>query len=213
MQLVSINRGAAESIEHGKRQFVTGINKKACSGPVRVYASGLENDAVCDQEHHGGPDQALYVYGSDHYEWWSQELGQTVRPGTFGDNLTISDLPDDMNAGDRLLIGDLLLEATGPRIPCSTLAAQMQDSNFGLTFRRAEKPGYYFRVLNPGAIAEGDEVTLVPDPEASVSMIELFRLYYELSPGADQLRRVLDAPIAERLRARFEGKLAAISEA
>ena len=128
--------------------------------------------------------------------------------GTFGENLTIAGLPPDMKAGDRLLIGDVILEATMPRIPCSTLAAAMNDSNFGLQFRRAERPGYYFRVLNEGSVAPGDSVTLVENPGDCITMLELFRLSYEIKPDAKSLCRALDAPIAERMRARFESKIA-----
>lgn len=211
MKLVSVNRGTAESLKYGKRRFVTGIDKRDCDGPVYIGASGVDGDAVCDAEHHGGPDQALYVYGAAHYEWWSRELGRTLRYGTFGDNLTIDGLPDDMSAGDRLCIGSaLLIEATAPRIPCSTLAAQMQDSNFGLRFKRAEMPGFYFRVIEPGHVAAGDAVESVEGNGAGVSMLDLFRLYYALSPRPDELRRALDAPIAARLRQRFENKLASV---
>jgi len=66
-------------------------------------------------------------------------------------------------------------------------------------------------VLNPGEVREGDSVTFVENPDCDVSMLELFRLYYDLSPTAETLQRVLDAPIAERLRTRFGSKLSAMS--
>ena len=209
MRVVSVNVGHAEEISHGKRAMVTGINKKAADGRVRVGELGLASDAICDTRHHGGADQAVYAYSAEDYAWWSQQLGRDLRYGTFGDNLTISGMPDDMNAGDRLLIGDVVLEATSPRIPCSTLAAQMQDSNFGLAFRRAGKPGFYFRVLNEGDVGRGDSVTYVDNPGANVSMLELFRASYEIRPPAATLRRFIDAPIAARMRDNFEKKLAA----
>lgn len=211
MRLLSVNRGSPESLDHGDGRIESGINKQACSGAVLIGEGGMKDDAICDLEHHGGADQAIYAYDADDYEWWSAQLETGVLPGTFGDNLTIKGLPVDMNAGDRLLIGDLILEATGPRIPCSTLAAQMRDRNFGIKFRRAERPGFYFRVLNPGEVREGDSVTFVENPDCDVSMLELFRLYYDLSPTAETLQRVLDAPIAERLRTRFGSKLSAMS--
>ena len=115
-----------------------------------------------------------------------------------------------MNAGDRLLIGNLILEVTSPRIPCGTLAAKMNDSRFGLQFRQAERPGFYFRVLNEGEVTAGDVVTIVENDQESVSMLELFRLSYEPRPNADQLRQALASPIAARMRARFESRLATV---
>ncbi len=212
MTVVSVNRGSATSIAHGGREFRTGIDKRPCTLRVTVSPAGIEGDTICDLEHHGGADQAIYAYGADHYAWWANELGRDIAPGTFGDNLTVANLPDDLFAGDRLLVGEVELEATGPRIPCSTLAAKMQDSNFGLTFRRAEKPGFYFRVKRGGDIGCGDAVELrQSDSESNVSMLELYRLYYDLSPDPEMLRRAVESPIAERLRKRFGQKLEASS--
>lgn len=209
MHISSVNIGSPTSIEHRSKTFVTGIDKQATSESVFVGVHGLRDDAICDPEHHGGPDQAVYAYSAEDYRWWSDTLARELRPGTFGDNLTIDGLPSDMNVGDRLLVGDVVLESTSPRIPCSTLAAQMQDSNFGLAFRRAERPGIYLRVLNEGEIRAGDSVTFVPNPDGGVSMLELYRVAFATSPTAADLQRMLGAPLAERMRDKLEGMLAA----
>lgn len=185
----------------------SGIGKQPRSGPQAVSAAGLQGDHVADQQHHGGPDQAIYAYSLDDYRWWEQQLATTVLPGSFGDNLTIEGMPTDMNVGDRLLIGEVVLEATAPRIPCATLSKHMQDSGFALRFRRAERPGIYFRVLNEGSISAGDEVIFVADAEASVSISDLVRAYYDLSPDRNELLRLLEAPIAARFRGKFTAKL------
>ena len=209
MRVVSVNVGRPETIRHGAREFVTGINKHPAYRTIHVTEQGIEFDVICDEVHHGGPDQAVYAYGAGDYEWWSNQLGRDIPFGTFGDNLTIEGLPSDFNTGDRLLIGDVILEATAPRIPCGTLAAKMQDSGFGMQFRRAERPGFYFRVLNEGDIAVGDTATLVEDSTDSISMLEQFRLSYEINPSVRDLQRALDAPIAERMRSKFEARLSA----
>ena len=46
------------------------------------------------------------------------ELGCEIAPGTFGENLTISDLETaGLAIGDRLHIGDVVLEVTAPAHP------------------------------------------------------------------------------------------------
>jgi MOSC domain-containing protein YiiM len=155
----------------------------------------------------------VYAYSKDDYDWWSTELDRELAPGTFGDNLTIEGLPSDMNVGDRLLIGDVLLEATAPRIPCSTLAAQMQDSGFGMAFRNAERPGIYFRVLNEGEVSAGDAVTYIENPAPVVSILDLYRLAYDLRPDPATMERYLEAPLADRVRASIEEKLASARRA
>jgi MOSC domain-containing protein YiiM len=119
-------------------------------------------------------------------------------------------LPSDMNIGDRLLIGEVVLEATAPRIPCSTFAARMQDSQFGLAFRKAERPGIYFRVLNGGEVAVGHAVTFVANYSSDVSILDLFRFNYALQHDTEKLRRFLEAPLAVRFRAKVEAKLASL---
>lgn len=207
MRVTSVNVGREETIDHGNRTFATGIRKRPVAGAIYVGSDAIAGDTISDKKHHGGADQVVYAYSQDDYEWWSAQLGKKLVPGTFGDNLTIEGLPTDMNIGDRLLIGDVLLEATAPRIPCNTLAAQMQDSGFGMAFRKAERPGIYFRVLNEGEVSAGDAVTFIENPAPVVSILELYRLAYDLRPDPADLERYLEAPLAERMRASIEEKL------
>jgi len=200
MQLVSVNVGQVTSIVHGKKAIRTGICKMPVQGPVRVGELGIQDDVIVDMQEHGGADQAIYAYSSDDYDWWREETNREYVPGTFGENLTIRGMPSDMIIGDRLLIGEVVFEATAPRIPCSTLATRMQDTGFGLAFRKAERPGIYFRVLNAGLISAGDAVTYIASEASSVSVLELFRSHYALRHDAVQLQRFLDVPIAVRFR-------------
>jgi MOSC domain-containing protein YiiM len=212
MRVTSVNVGREETIDHGNRAFTTGIRKRSAGGPVFVGSDSIAGDTICDKKHHGGADQVVYAYSADDYEWWSAQLGSEIEPGTFGDNLTIEGLPTDMNVGDRLLIGEVLLEATAPRIPCGTLAAQMQDSGFGMAFRKAERPGIYFRVLNEGEVCAGDAVTYIENPAPVVSILDLYRLAFDLRPDPAALERYLEAPLAERMRASIEERLSAAQQ-
>ena len=85
----------------------------------------------------------------------------------------------------------------------------MQDRGFGLKFRDAERPGIYFRVLNEGEIETGDPVTFVESGDYDVTILDLFRYKYRQQHDHADLRRYLDAPLATRMRAEIEKKLAA----
>lgn len=210
MRIESINVGRAENITHGSKSMETGICKYPVDGPVILSADGLAGDAIVNTQHHGGVDQAVYGYSADDYDWWAEQTGSEFSPGLFGENLTIRGLPTDMHVGDRLLIGEVVLEATSPRIPCDTLSMRMRDPGFGMSFRKAERPGIYFRVLNEGEVCTGDAVTYVENAEHDVTILELFRYKYRLSHKPDELRRCLDTPIAERMRADIERTLASL---
>ena len=210
MNLASINVGRLETISYNKHSFTTGICKYPVDGAVCLEAAGICDDVIVDIDNHGGADQAIYAYSADDYDWWAGETGREFFPGLFGENLTIRGMPSDMNIGDRLLIGEAVLEATAPRIPCRTFAAKLQDSGFGLAFRKAERPGIYFRVLNGGDISAGDKVTLVADKSNTVSVLELFRFNFLLGHEAGTLHRYLESPLAVRFREKIESKLKAL---
>src|SRR5262249_26307812 len=158
----------------------TAILKQPVSGPVRVGLLGLDGDEVGSKKHHGGPDQALYLYGTDDYAWWAQELGHDLVPGTFGENLTVEGLRSaEVRVGDRFEVGSAVLEATGPRIPCETLAGRMEDRLFVKRFAQARRPGVYVRVLQEGSLQAGDEVTLVSRSGDTIGLLTLTDLYYD----------------------------------
>ncbi|MEM1176120.1 MAG: MOSC domain-containing protein, partial [Pseudomonadota bacterium] len=161
-RLVSINAGEIGQVRFGGETLETGIVKRPLAGEVPITVSGVGGDKIADPRYHGGPDQAVYAYSLGDYDWWHAETGREFTAGLFGENLTIAGLPTHLSIGDRLLIGTVVLEATGPRIPCSKLAAVMDDERFPFLFRQAERPGCYFRVLSEGAVSAGDVVEFSP---------------------------------------------------
>jgi MOSC domain-containing protein YiiM len=208
MNLMSINLGQQRTQQKGRELETTGIYKLPTGGPVRVGTLGIQGDFIASTRHHGGPDQAVYVYGSVDYAWWAQELGRELPPGTFGDNLTISELESaHFSIGDRLQVGSVTLEVTAPRIPCSTLAARMGDPKFVKQYRRAARPGLYCRVVQEGIAAVGDEVKVEPYSGEIVPAIEIFTDFYEPVKNEATLRRFLRAPIAIRARNDVEADL------
>jgi MOSC domain-containing protein YiiM len=208
MQLVSVNIGKAEALAHAKASGMTGIFKRPVRTPVLVTALGVTGDVICDTENHGGVDQAVYVYGLPEYQWWLNDVGRALPPGTFGENLTISDLVSaDLAIGDRLQIGSVVLEVTAPRIPCVTLARRMNDPGFLTRFRAAERPGVYCRVICEGMVQVGDAVCHVPYAGERLMILALFRDFFAPARDVATLRRQLAAPIAVRDRLEKEQQL------
>ena len=207
MRLLSINIGSVRTIGNANVSGQTGIYKLPVAGPVQVIADGLADDTIVDTKNHGGPDQAVYVYGGADYAWWAAKLEQDLVPGTFGENLTISDLEsaplavgDRLHIGDRQHVGGVILEVTAPRIPCWKLAQRMGDPGFVKRFRAAERPGAYCRVVREGELQAGDPVTVEPYAGERVTVVEVFRDYYEPARDPAAIRRFLAAPLAERAR-------------
>jgi len=208
MKLLSVNIGQKRTQPKGDEIETTGIYKLPTSEPVQISSLGIQEDFICDQKNHGGPDQAIYIYGQPDYDWWSKELGHELEAGTFGENLTVSELESaQVNIGERLHVCSVILEVTAPRIPCSTLAARMGDPKFVKQYRRAERPGLYCRVIQEGTIQVGDEVKIEHFEGETSSIARLFNDYYDRGATEETLRRHLCAPIAIRLRKTLEENL------
>ena len=200
MEIVSVNIGKARAFDNEMGR--TGIFKTAQPGRVRVLRLGVGDDDICNLRHHGGPDQAVYVYGQPDYAFWEHELGRQLAPGTFGENLTIAGLESQkLMIGDQLQIGDLVLEITSPRIPCATFAKVMGDSLWVARFHDAQRPGAYARVVTEGTVAAGDTVDYVPFAGEKVPVTDLTSDYKNPSP--ERMRRFLKVPIHDDMRAQY----------
>jgi MOSC domain-containing protein YiiM len=209
VKLISVNVGQPTAVQVGNRSVVTGIRKHAVPGRVNVTARGLDGDRVLNREHHGGPDQAVYIYTREDYDHWAQTLDRTLEPGLFGENLLIGGLESaDVQIGERFRVGGVLLEVTACRIPCGTLGARMEDAGFVKRFAQARRPGFYTRVLEPGDLGRGDEVTREAAPEGSPTVADVFDLWFGTVPPRETLERYLSYPLAVRLRREIEERLA-----
>lgn len=207
-KLLSINSGQAQHIPGYKP--LTGIVKRPVAN-AEIERLGLAGDAICDRKHHGGADQAIYVYFADDYLWWATELNRSIEPGTFGENLTISGVEGRSVAiGDRFALGPVLLEVTYHRTPCMTFAAVMGDPGWVRRFHRANRPGAYCRVLASGTVISGMQVDYQPFSGERLTVSELMALDRVKDLDHAFMRRALSTPIREKTRVKYEEKLASL---
>jgi len=184
----------------GSRTRTTGIFKEPESERVRVAGLTVGDDVQVDKKHHGGTYQAVYAYASEDYDWWSRELGQTLEPGTFGENLTTEGI-DITNAlvGDRWKVGSCTIEITGPRIPCSTLRARMGIPGFVKRFAATRRFGAYFMIVDEGGVGVGDEIEVIGATGHGVTIARLGAVMFDKDVAeAEAIFEALGSP--ERLR-------------
>ncbi|MFP5347682.1 MAG: MOSC domain-containing protein [Actinomycetes bacterium] len=158
------------------RVGVTAIDKQAVSGQVLVRDLGLRGDVQADREDHGGPDQALYAYADEEASFWARELGRDVPYGWFGENLRTADVDvDGAVLGEHWQVGgSVLLEVTGPRIPCATFARWVHEPRWVRRFAEHGRPGAYLRVLRKGVVSAGDEISVTHRPSHGVTLERWF---------------------------------------
>lgn len=200
MHIVSVNIARAAPLGDGVKT-PTGIAKQPRTGPVPVHRLGLANDAICNLKHHGGEDQAVYLYSVEDYAWWSERLERELLPGTFGENLTVAGIESaGIGIGDRFVIDDLVLETTSPRIPCNTLNRRMRDPRFGIAFRRALRPGWYCRVIAESSIEKDARVQHEPSNGVRITIAEMMEDYYARPLPPDRARQYLETPMSNKMR-------------
>lgn len=145
--VLSINVGRPVDVPWAAPVGRTSINKRAVAGPVPAEQLGLVGDEVSDTKHHGGIDQAVYVYAREDLDLWSERIGQPIENGQFGENLTT--LGIDVNQallGERWRIGSALFEVAEVRIPCNTFknwlgTLGVDNTAWVKRFTAEERPG------------------------------------------------------------------------
>src|SRR3954465_2533090 len=118
----SVNVGVPRPVQVGDHTVWTAIWKSPVEGRVPLRGVNLRGDDQADRTVHGGPDKAVYAYGSEDTAWWSEQLPRQLEPGTFGENLTTRGV-DVSGAviGERWAVGSTVLEVCQPRLPCFKL--------------------------------------------------------------------------------------------
>lgn len=107
-KLVSLNIARPDKINlNGSRKLFTGILKKPVPGKIFLDTLGFRGDGVGDPVHHGGEDKAVCVYCVDHFSFWEGELDRKLKPGAFGENLSVTGLPEtQVHIGDIFRVGE-----------------------------------------------------------------------------------------------------------
>ncbi|MFZ5815671.1 MAG: MOSC domain-containing protein [Bacillota bacterium] len=175
-------------------QVLSAIQKQPLDGPVHLGRLGLEGDQQADLEHHGGPDKAVCVYAYDHYPFWEQELGRTLGPSAFGENLTVEGLPEAaVHIGDIYRLGSALVQVAQPRVPCYKI-----DRKFGIngvTERIVANglSGYYLRVLEEGRVQAGDPMVLLERDAQAATVLQANQVFHHRRQDREAMEWLLSA--------------------
>jgi MOSC domain-containing protein YiiM len=174
-RVISIHVGKVTPL--GSEGVPSGFVKHAITGPVDVTSLGILGDEQADLRVHGGPDKAVYGYGSSHYSAWRREHPQhsnLLVPGGLGENLAIENMTEaDLCVGDIHAIGTARMQVCQPRQPCFKFALRFNDNALPKAMIRNGRSGWYYRVLASGVISQGDQVVLVERPNPSFSFTRL----------------------------------------
>lgn len=182
MKVLSVNVGSPRLVEYRGEPIATGIYKEPVAGLVKVGEFNLAGDRQADLSVHGGYSKAVYVYPSEHYEFWRAELPEMeISFGMFGENLTMLGLLEiNVKIGDCFRIGTAEFVVTQPRVPCFKLGIRINRSDIIKRFARCGRSGFYLAVEKTGELKATDEIEFLGGHPHSKSVAEINRQRFKL---------------------------------
>jgi ferredoxin-NADP reductase/MOSC domain-containing protein YiiM len=194
--LVSVNIGMPADVAWRGKTVHTGIYKNPVQGPVMVRLLNIDGDGQGDLAGHGGEQRAVMVYQKESYDHWRRHLGRDdLRPGMFGENFTITELGDDeVCIGDRYRIGEAEFEVTQPRVTCFRVGMRLGEPEMPNLLVAHHRPGFYFRVIEEGVVAAGDEIVRTRRGRHELSVADIDALLYLPDRDVGMLRQAIDVP-------------------
>jgi MOSC domain-containing protein YiiM len=193
MKIISVNVGLPRLVLRNDEPVSTGIFKEPVAGRVMMRTLNLDGDRQSDLSLHGGPQKAVYVYPSEHYEFWKQELPDMDLPwGVFGENLTTTGLFEtEINIGDKFRIGTGEVMVTQPRMPCYKLGIRFGRADIIKRFLISQRSGFYLSVLKEGEVGAGNEFQLLEKNNSGVRVVDITRLFSSDKENVDLMRRAI----------------------
>jgi len=183
MKVLSVNVGLPRIVEYRGEPVATGIYKDSV-GDARIAVNefNLAGDAQADLRVHGGHSKAVYVYPSEHYEFWRSEFPEMDLPfGVFGENLTTAGLTEkNVNIGDRFRIGTAEFVVTQPRQPCFKLGIRFGRADIIKRFAKSGRSGFYLAVEKTGELGAGAEIAFLSREPNQPSVFEVVREWFNL---------------------------------
>lgn len=214
MKIISLNVGLPRLVLRDGEPVSTGIFKEPIAGRVMMRTLNLDGDRQADLSVHGGPSKAVYLYPSEHYDFWKRELPAMALPwGMFGENFTTTGfLETEINIGDTFRIGTAEVMVTQPRMPCYKLALKFGRPDIIKRFLQSERTGFYFAVLKEGEVGAGDEFEPFGRDAHDVRVSDITRLYTREKHNMELLRRAIEVEaLPESWREYFQHQLEKLS--
>jgi MOSC domain-containing protein YiiM len=177
--LISVNVGLPRTVQWRDQPVTTGIFKSPVEGPVALRRHNLDGDEQADLSVHGGPTKAVYVYSTQHYDYWRNELPDVELDwGHFGENLSVEGMDEaSIHIGDEFSVGTARLVVTEPRMPCFKLGVRFGRADMPKRFLQSGRSGFYFGVVQEGEVEAGDTLERLSTHPDGLTVADVTSLY------------------------------------
>jgi MOSC domain-containing protein YiiM len=199
IQLLDVNVGLPSPLGARRGEAVmSGIRKRPVTIPkVHVSTTNIAGDGQADLVNHGGLDKAVYCYPADNYPFWKDLIGYEGDGihAAFGQNLTVSGIDETgIHIGDRLMWGNVLLEVSQPRWPCSKLNLHSGVKKLSNHLIHSARSGWYLRVIDPGTAPTAGAIAIVERDPQGITVREAFEARRDPRFDPDRHREIMSHP-------------------
>lgn len=199
IRLLDVNVGLPAPLAERRGEVITsGIRKRPVdSETVIVSATNIGGDGQADLVNHGGLDKAVYCYSADNFPFWRESIGYEGDGvhAAFGQNLTVAGIDETtIHIGDRLRWGEVLLEVSQPRWPCSKLNLHSGVKKLSNQLIHTARSGWYLRVIEPGTAPASGEITIVERDPSGISVREAFEARRDPDFDPDRHQMIMAHP-------------------
>lgn len=202
---------AGKPIPFGPRKSPSSIIKRPYDS-LTIDTNGALEDEQGNKKLHGGPQMALHQFAQGSYQILQQvfaDVAEKMHIGSIGENISAPDM-DETNVyiGDIYRVGDVLLQVSSPRAPCSKINQRYGKKKIDTYILEHGLTGWYFRVLEGGKIAVSDTMTLVQRNQNPVSVRTLMQMSKPLDGMQFSKEAILAAKEQGELAPEWQDKLA-----
>ena len=121
-----------------------------------VTVDGVKDDWQKNRKYHGGPNRAICIYSEELYAGLRDD-GVKVENGDIGENFTTRGINlQHLKKGDRLKVGQCVIEITDIRIPCY----QLKKWDVDLPELIVGRSGWVAKVVKEGMVRAGDDIVV-----------------------------------------------------
>jgi MOSC domain-containing protein YiiM len=131
---------------------------KLARAEARVTRDGVDGDWQTNRKYHGGCDRAVCLFSIELYDWLREEFSIDLAPGSVGENFTTAGIDlQSLQTGDRLQVGETIIQITKVRVPCRSL--NQWDPRLLEVINGHS--GWMARVIQPGTVRADDPIALL----------------------------------------------------
>ena len=176
----------------------TGMFKQPVGAPLFLGPEGFAGDQQADRRVHGGPEKAVHLYPAAHYARLAEKFPEAagkLRPGSLGENISSTTLDETrVRVGDVFQLGAAQLQLCQPRSPCWKIDDRFGCDGMAAYIAEQRLTGWYFRVLQPGAVMPETGLDLVESAADAPTLAAAMALWATHRPAPDALRQLAATP-------------------